>query len=124
MAIGSSLGGVQPASAIDIERWTVEQAAEALGAASLSSSAAVRGTSVTIEIPLDEDTAPAGTAEGTPAPRVREAVHTVYRRREPIRRDSLKRREALLKGKEGSRRRQRWENGIAMPSQPEPQTAH
>ncbi|TKA50820.1 hypothetical protein B0A49_12736, partial [Cryomyces minteri] len=38
------------------------------------------------------------------------AVHTVYKRREPIRRDSLKRREALLKGKEGSRRRQRWEN--------------
>jgi R3H-associated N-terminal domain len=32
---------------------------------------------------------------------------------EPRRRDSLKRREALLKGKEGSRRRQRWENGKA-----------
>lgn len=31
--------------------------------------------------------------------------------RELVRRDSLKRREALLKGKEGSRRRQRWENG-------------
>lgn len=34
----------------------------------------------------------------------------MHRRREPIRRDSLKRRELLLKGKEGSRRRQRWEN--------------
>ncbi|KAF3942274.1 hypothetical protein ABW19_dt0203812 [Dactylella cylindrospora] len=32
-------------------------------------------------------------------------------RRTPLRRDSMRRREALLKGKEGSRRRQRWENG-------------
>jgi hypothetical protein len=32
-------------------------------------------------------------------------------RHEPLRRDSLKRREALVKGHEGSRRRQRWENG-------------
>lgn len=32
-------------------------------------------------------------------------------RKEPLKRDSMKRREALLKGKEGSRRRQRWENG-------------
>lgn len=31
--------------------------------------------------------------------------------RQILRRDSLKRREALLKGKEGSRRRQKWENG-------------
>ncbi|KAK6336710.1 hypothetical protein TWF718_009501 [Orbilia javanica] len=31
-------------------------------------------------------------------------------RRTILRRDSMKRREALLKGKEGSRRRQRWEN--------------
>ncbi|TVY50200.1 hypothetical protein LCER1_G006962 [Lachnellula cervina] len=31
-------------------------------------------------------------------------------RKEPLRRDSLKGREALLRGKEGSRRRQRWEN--------------
>jgi len=30
--------------------------------------------------------------------------------KEPLRRDSMKRREALLRGKEGSRRRQRWEN--------------
>ena len=32
-------------------------------------------------------------------------------RRTIIRRDSLERREALLKGKEGSRQRRRWENG-------------
>ena len=29
-----------------------------------------------------------------------------------MRRDSMDRREALLKGKEGSRQRRRWENGI------------
>ncbi|KAG8630671.1 hypothetical protein KVT40_002290 [Elsinoe batatas] len=51
--------------------------------------------------------APAGTS---PSDRDRERVHTVHRRRSPIRRDSQKRRDALLKGKEGSRRRQRWEN--------------
>jgi hypothetical protein len=33
-------------------------------------------------------------------------------------RDSMKRRDALLKGKEGSRRRQRWENGELAPSFP------
>ena len=32
-----------------------------------------------------------------------------------LRRDSLERREALLKGKEGSRQRRRWENGLAAP---------
>lgn len=67
-----------------------------------------------VSIPLD-DQPPA-----TPSPRVRvvgasneERPPTVsFRRREPLRRDSLKRREALLKGKDGSRRRQRWENGM------------
>jgi hypothetical protein len=61
--------------------------------------------SVTIDIPLDE---PPPTT--TPKAARPEAVHTVYQRRTPIRRDSQVRREALLKGKEGSRRRQRWEN--------------
>ncbi|KAK6512806.1 hypothetical protein TWF506_008972 [Arthrobotrys conoides] len=61
-----------------------------------------------VTIPLDqpepvvkavniEDGAEAGADSPTP-------------RRIPLRRDSMKRREALLKGKEGSRRRQRWEN--------------
>ena len=35
--------------------------------------------------------------------------------RKLLRRDSLERREALLKGKEGSRQRRRWENGLAAP---------
>ena len=103
------IGGAAPS--IDVEAWTVEQAAQALGAASLSSPSPARGTSVTIEIPLDVQPAVAAEEQRATPPR-REPVHTVHRRREPIRRDSLKRREILLKGKEGSRRRQRWENGI------------
>lgn len=98
-------------SGVDIEAWTVEQAAEALSATTISPAPirVVRGTSVAIEIPLDERTVPASPeAQRDRDPR---GAHTVYRRREPIRRDSQKRREALLKGKEGSRRRQRWENG-------------
>jgi hypothetical protein len=91
---------------IDIEAWT-EQATAAMGSVAISSTpAAVQETSVAFDIPLDEHDAPA-----RPAPATTTQVHTVYKRKEPIRRDSLKRREELLKGKEGSRRRQRWENG-------------
>lgn len=107
--------GVDTTPAIDVEAWTVEQAAERLRATRLSSPPVIpRGTSVTIDIPLDDETPAAAAKDAAPqaTPRAREAVHTVYSRRTPVRRDSLKRREALLKGKEGSRRRQRWENGI------------
>lgn len=109
-----------PSSIERVEAWTVSQAADVLAATSLSSPPPagtprpVRGTSVTIDIPLDADhhatTNPQEASLSLPRARPTEAVHTVYKRREPIRRDSQKRREALLKGKEGSRRRQRWEN--------------
>lgn len=92
-----------------VEAWTVSQAADVLSATSISSPVAARssrGASVKIDIPLDDS---ATLLDEPPRPRS-EAVHTVYKRREPIRRDSLKRREALLKGKEGSRQRRRWEN--------------
>jgi hypothetical protein len=79
-------------AAVDIEAWTVS------ALESLSVSPTARGTGVTLSIPLERDDA--GTAKPVYKPR-----------KEPLRRDSLKRREALLKGKEGSRRRQRWENG-------------
>jgi hypothetical protein len=62
----------------------------------------IRGTGVTLSIPLDV------------SPLAKEARP----RKEPLRRDSLKRREALLRGKEGSRRRQRWENGTLIPPLP------
>ena len=89
---------------INIEAWT-EQATQSLNAVHLSSSSGVRGTSVSLAIDLDEHHAPKRDAEA-------EDGRPTYRpRREPMRRDSLKRREALLKGKEGSRRRTRWENG-------------
>ncbi len=80
----------------------------------------VRGTAVSLAIPLDEHlrTAAAAPAVGStthvgPLPTATASTTaTAYPpRREPLRRDSLKRREALLRGKEGSRRRQRWENG-------------
>lgn len=90
---------------VNIAAWT-EQAIQSLNATNASSQSGVRGTSVTLAIDLDENAIPkrdANAAESSSNPRVR---------REPIRRDSMKRREALLKGKEGSRRRTRWENGL------------
>ncbi|KAK3719268.1 hypothetical protein LTR37_004487 [Vermiconidia calcicola] len=100
----------EPPSSIErVEAWTVAQVADVLSATSISSPTPVRstrGASVKIDIPLDES----AIDDEEPPRRKSESVHTVYKRREPIRRDSLKRREALLKGKEGSRQRRRWEN--------------
>jgi hypothetical protein len=59
------------------------------------------GTGVTLSIPLD------ASREELPKPALSHKL---------LRRDSQKRREALLKGKEGSRRRQRWENGTLNPT--------
>jgi hypothetical protein len=83
--------------AADIEAWTV-QALE-----SLQVSPRAVGTGVPLIIPLDE-------------PRIRDREYVsastkTYKRRDAAVRDSQKKREILLKGKEGSRRRQRWENG-------------
>ena len=93
-----------PTHPINVEAWT-EQATQSLGAVSLGSPVDVRGTSVSLAIDLDGNEAPKQDHHA-------ESVPSGYRpRREPLRRDSLKRRDALLKGKEGSRRRTRWENG-------------
>jgi R3H-associated N-terminal domain len=82
----------QPTQAtVEIEAWTVS----ALQSLSISPSA--RGTGASLSIPLDISDAA--------------KVASYKPRKEPVKRDSQKRREALLKGKEGSRRRQRWENG-------------
>lgn len=100
---------VQPSSIERVEAWTVTQAADALAATSISSptpSRLPRGSSVKLDIPLDLSALDVD----RPGPAKPDNVHTVYKRHEPIRRDSLKRREALLKGKEGSRQRRRWEN--------------
>ena len=83
---------------INIESWT-----EQLNPVSLISPAA-EGTSAALAIDLDKQS-----VSGTTA--IAEPFRGLEARREPLRRDSLKRRDALLKGKEGSRRRTRWENG-------------
>ncbi|OJJ46388.1 hypothetical protein ASPZODRAFT_132482 [Penicilliopsis zonata CBS 506.65] len=129
-----SRGSLTPQQTRAISAWT-EQATASLEdltlsevvtvgdgtAAPTSTRRVMRGaSSVTLTIPLDDHLPP---AELSPTPRMRLAnrtpaaaeneapkVSVSFRRREPLRRDSLKRREALLKGKDGSRRRQRWEN--------------
>lgn len=93
--------GPQP---IDIEAWT-EQATAAMSSVAIAAPGEVRGaTAVTLAIPLDDDDA---IATGGPVQRVGAA-----KRKAPLRRDSMNRREALLKGREGSRQRRRWENGM------------
>jgi hypothetical protein len=101
-------------AAANVQVWT-KQATDALQSVNLSSKSP-RGTSVKLSIPLD----PSSSAITSWAPvhdNVRPGIptqgqaHTTYGKRTLIRRDSLDRREALLKGKEGSRQRRRWENG-------------
>ncbi|PBP21161.1 hypothetical protein BUE80_DR008002 [Diplocarpon rosae] len=65
--------------------------------AALSISPSARGTGVTLSISLEDEVEPRPKIAGGD-------------KKKKERRDSMKRREALLKGKEGSRRRQRWEN--------------
>ncbi|KAI3105770.1 hypothetical protein CBS147333_6822 [Penicillium roqueforti] len=115
-----SQGHLSPQQAIAISAWTEQHAAASLRDMTLSDSAPAattpstptptrsgpRGVTVSLSIPLDDD-------EAIPSQRVKAESRppTVsFRRREPLRRDGLKTREALLKGKDGSRRRQRWEN--------------
>ncbi|KAG6000010.1 hypothetical protein E4U21_006040 [Claviceps maximensis] len=90
--------------AIDIDAWTVS------ALQSLSVSPVARGTGTPLAIPIDDTT-----------PSSREARTVLFKPstndgavpcRPPSRRDSMKRREALLRGNEGSRQRRRWENGI------------
>ncbi|KAF2235533.1 hypothetical protein EV356DRAFT_500029 [Viridothelium virens] len=124
-----------PADPHDVETWA-QQATDHLRALNLSATtypppmeSGVRGTSISLQIPLDE---PAHTSHVLRDPRARPPGASaedgaklgdkedreeqkqqgigLVRRRSSIQRDSMKRREALLKGKEGSRRRQRWEN--------------
>jgi hypothetical protein len=93
----------------NVAAWT-EQATEALRSVDLSAEAAQnlpRATSITLTVPLDDRHA-SGSHLGTGAKANRNRgsrqVHTTYRRSEPISRDSLNRREALLKGKEADGR--------------------
>lgn len=86
---------------------------ESLNNSSTSLPSGAHRISVSLAIPLDEHST---SKKEAPQPASsRNGLSTVHTRQEPIHRDSLKRREALLKGKEGSRRRQRWENGSSWP---------
>lgn len=118
-----SQGHLSPQQALAISAWTEQHAATSLQNMSLTDSApaastpstptptrsGLRGAAVSLSIPLDDEAIPSQRVK------VESRPPTVsFRRREPLRRDGLKTREALLKGKDGSRRRQRWENGTYM----------
>lgn len=90
-------------SSIDIEAWTIS------ALQSLSVSPIARGTGSPLTIPIDVETKVK--QEKTVSITVAEGVLSPPRR-PPSRRDSQKKRDELLKGKEGSRQRRRWENGI------------
>ncbi|KAI0021618.1 R3H-associated N-terminal domain-containing protein [Xylariomycetidae sp. FL0641] len=113
------------ATGVDIEAWTLS------ALESLSVSSVARGTGAPLSIPLDEHATnkPSVTIQD-PGARSSAITPPV---RPPSRRDSQRRREALLKGKEGSRQRRRWENDRLMhvpnaqPPQPfdwEPRPTH
>ena len=126
---GFSQGPLTPQQTRAISAWT-EQATASLRGLSVSETTrdepivvdstarpGLRGASVSLAIPLDDDLPPTGARSTSRVkisdhPEAQQSQSVSFRRREPIRRDSLKRREALLKGKDGSRRRQRWENGM------------
>jgi hypothetical protein len=99
-------------AAVDIEAWAVS----AIQSLSVSSDAPMPSVTTTahnvpLSIPLDEHGPLKQAAVTINDPRVRSSAVTPPPR-PPSRRDSQRRRELLLKGKEGSRQRRRWENGI------------
>lgn len=119
---------LSPQQTRSISAWT-EQAATSLQGLTISDTrdeplsiidsttarTGLRGASVSLAIPLDDDIPVTDTRQTSRVKLVGPSSQTqsvTFRRREPLRRDSLRRREALLKGKDGSRRRQRWENGM------------
>ncbi|KAM0796097.1 R3H-associated N-terminal domain-containing protein [Usnea florida] len=104
---GAPNASVPPST--NIEAWT-EQVTQSIGSVSLVSPGMVPGTSVSLAIDLDEPTHQRRDEAAGNAHHADDASSGYRPHRGPLRRDSLKRREALLKGKEGSRRRTRWEN--------------
>lgn len=94
---------------IDIEAWTIH------ALQSLSVSPDSRGTGgQPLAIPLDNHSRARGVTIALDEEQAAGAGIAPPRRM-PMRRDSLKRREALLKGKEGSRQRRRWDMGWPSP---------
>jgi hypothetical protein len=99
---------------VDVAAWT-QHAVQAMKGLSLHAdpskpTVATPGTALGLQIPLDgEHGKTSANGEGITAG---QAVREGYvLRRKSSARDSMRRRDALLKGKEGSRQRRRWENG-------------
>lgn len=123
---------------INIEAWSEDTAriiplSTASVAATIATQVPIRDRpSVSLDIPLDAEAEKSQTQQRREAKDLKARIVAkdksgsddeagapsgYVRRRsdgEPRRRDSMKRREALLKGKEGSRRRQKWENGTSI----------
>ncbi len=106
----SSSEQAAPSQPINIEAWT-EQATAALSSVTISVPGdAVQGPTTSLAIPLDEQIPPMVSTRPLPPSAIVEDGG-YYRRKELARRDSQKKREALLKGREGSKRRLKWEDG-------------
>lgn len=90
---------------VDIEAWTIS------ALESLSVSPITRGTGTPLAINIDEQVKKAAVTVAADAPPVQQTPI----RRPLSRRDSQKKRDALLKGNEGTRQRRRWENGLSPP---------
>jgi hypothetical protein len=98
-----------PQQAIDIQAWT-EQTTVALGSMTIASLEGGDERRASLHIPLDEHPAPRPSPVAKPT--AVGSTTLLYKRKARIQRDSQKTREALMRGKEGSRRRQKWENGM------------
>jgi hypothetical protein len=94
------------ATGIDIDAWTIS------ALQSLSISPVARGTGSALAIPLDGAQHRRSVSYGAIGGDDEEDATP---RRPPSRRDSQRKRDALLKGKEGTRQRRRWENGELRP---------
>ncbi|KAK7745752.1 hypothetical protein SLS62_009633 [Diatrype stigma] len=118
-ATPAAAGHPEHPAAVDIETWTLS------ALQSLSVSPVARGTGTPLSIPLDEsaDKKPSVSIQD---PRAKSSAITPPPR--PLsRRDSLRRREALLKGKEGSRQHRLIDVPNAQPPEPtdfEPRPTH
>jgi hypothetical protein len=105
---GREHGAQEESSFVNVGAWT-EEAMRVINRLQIASPSVIRGTSVSLSIPLDGTEVESRDGGAAPTKIVRDGL--VGRPSELKRRDSLKRRDAVLKGREGSRRRQRWENG-------------
>lgn len=94
-------------SGVDVEAWTIS-ALESLNVASVA-----RGTGIPLSFPVEDSLNKVFVTiqdSRTKSTAITPPQHPLAHR------DSQRRREALLKGKEGSRQRRRWENGTYIPS--------